>query len=261
MYNTKIHSIVIRLFFFLFFCLIWQGAAYYLVAIPGPFEIFFDIVFLLGHGIIFNILISIWRVFVALVVSLTFGLFLGLLSAQVPLLGLFLSTTLTPIIEALPPLAWTIICIFILGIGETSVLFIVCVILIQFFIVSTIESLKNIDKNLVEMAQSFPLGQWLTLDKISIATRVNILRYVESGMIIPYILIATRLAYGVAWKVIVVAEMFGASEGVGYLINQAYSTLSIKRLISLSTLIVLLFVLGDCVVLQNINKRFKKWQV
>jgi len=257
---TKARPTVIRLFFLLLSCTAWQGAARWVVAIPGPIEVIRDVVLLLRNGIILDILLSAWRVLVALVISFIAGISLGSVSARVPLLNLLLGATLVPLIEALPPLTWTIICILVIGVGEASVFFVVCMILTQFFVVSAIEGFKNIDGNLVEMATSFPLGRGLTSDTTSFSSRMNILRHVEFGMMTPYLITATRLAYGVAWKVIVVAEMFGASEGIGYLINQAYSTLSITRLMSLSTLIVLFFFLGDRLVLQTAGRSLRKWQ-
>jgi NitT/TauT family transport system permease protein/sulfonate transport system permease protein len=256
---SKLQPLIIKLIFLLLSFLVWQGITLYWVTIPGPIKVFHDITLLLQSGIVYDILLSIWRVIVAMTISFIIGVSLGLLSARVRFLNLLMNATLIPLIEALPPLAWTIICVLIIGMSDASVFLIVSIILIQFFVVNTIEGLKNIDRNIVEMARSFPLGQISSPDKMSFVYNMRIMGYVELSMIIPYLFTAIRLAYGVAWKVIVVAEMFGASQGIGYLINQAYSTLSITRLLSLSALIVIFFLLGDYLVLRKVESRFRKW--
>lgn len=234
--------------FVLLFCIFWHVLSEFSVFLPGPISVLWDLVWLFRNGVIWHILVSAERVFLSLELSFVFGVSLGLLSAKIGFLDLLFHTTIIPLIEAVPPLCWIVICVFIVGMGEVTVLFVLSVVLTQFFLVNTIEGIKNIDRNLVEMARTF------TLDK------TRILRHVELYMMAPYLWAAIRVAYGVSWKVLVLAEMFGASEGIGYLMNQAYSTLSVLRVISLSVLLVLLFSLGDLLILRRVERRFRKWQ-
>jgi len=254
----KLRGLVIRVFFILCLCAIWYGVARDSPAIPGPLEVLGDAASLLQDGSVVDILVSVRRVALALVISSVCGVVLGLLSARVPVLNLLLNSTVVPLIEAMPPLIWTVICILVIGLGEITVLFVICVILTQFFVVNTIEGCKNIDMDLMEMGRSFPLGYQVGSRRLNFRGRIRILRYLEMGMLTPYLLTATRLAFGVAWKVIVIAEMFGASTGIGYLINEAYSTLRITRLASLALVTLLLFFVIDSVVIRPVEKRLRE---
>lgn len=228
-------------------CLLLQVASL-ISPLPSPLTLASDIVALFCSGIWRHLLLSLSRVLISLGIAAIVGTFLGVIGFRIPSWNFFFSTIILPIIESLPPLAWTVVCVLLFGIGHINVIFIVVIILIQFFAVNVLQGIANVEDRYVEMARTY------TDDT------ARLFRYVEAPMISPFFLSALRISYGVAWQVIVLAEMFGASNGLGYLVNEAYYALSINRVISLSAIIVIVFSLTDWLVISIVERTLKAWQ-
>ena len=88
-------------------------------------------------------------------------------------------------------------------------MFVEVAILIPFCLINIAEGLRNLDRELIEMGRSFTRREMRILWRLTLP------------LLVPYGLSATRIAYGVAWKIALVAELLGASNGVGYLMLRA----------------------------------------
>jgi NitT/TauT family transport system permease protein/sulfonate transport system permease protein len=75
-------------------------------------------------------------------------------------------------------------------------------------------------------------------------------------MLMPYLIGALRISYGVAWKIALLAELFGARNGVGYVMLQAQTVADSVLMLSTCLYIVVLFSLGDWLVIRPLARRF-----
>jgi NitT/TauT family transport system permease protein/sulfonate transport system permease protein len=114
-----------------------------------------------------------------------------------------------PFLNAFPTLGWAMLALFWFGIGTTSILFVEVAILLPFCMINVATGLNNLDSELLEMGRSFTRGH------------VRLLRRLVLPMLTPYLLAAARISFGVGWKIALVAELFGATSGLGYLLNFA----------------------------------------
>lgn len=217
-------------------------------AFPGPVTVILDLIQLFSTGLLVHLSASFLRVLISLVVAGIVGIALGYYSYHSRLADVVLNAAIFPIIESLPPLAWTILCVLVFGISQVNIIFIVSIILLQYFVVNMLAGMSNVDPLLIEMGRTF------TSDENKLA------RYITAPMVAQFILPGIRIAYGVSWKVIVLAEMFGATNGLGFLINEAYSVLNLARVLSLSVLIVAIFWATERVLEQVLVVLFRWWQ-
>ena len=192
---------------------VWEAAAALnLISpslLPAPSAIVGQFFSLIASGELFeHFAMSTYRAMLGFILGATVGLLLGLSTG----LGKLAERTLDPSLQMLRmiPLL-SLIPLFILwfGVGEFSKVLMIS--LGAFFpvYVNTFLGIRNVDIKLIEVSRIFQYSRWQLLSKLIIPA------------VLPNILLGIRLSLGVAWLVLVVAEMMGASSGIGYMIQDA----------------------------------------
>jgi NitT/TauT family transport system permease protein len=123
-----------------------------------------------------------------------------------------LETALNPVIQVLrpiSPIAWIPLAIVIFGVGHAATVFLIF--LASFFpvVVGAVAALHGVPAIYLHGGRNFGLG------------RAELLRRVLLPAAAPRLLAAVRIAFGVAWLVLVAAEMIAVDSGLGYLILDA----------------------------------------
>ncbi|MCD4779624.1 MAG: ABC transporter permease [Candidatus Omnitrophica bacterium] len=208
----------------LVFLLIWEIVAR-LKFIPGhfffpPFTVVIQEFYnLTVSGILIdNFLCSLRRVLIGLFAGSTAGILVGILMGYEerihkiahPIFSLF---------YPIPALGWLPILMLWFGIGE--MLPIMIIFICSFFPVfyNTVTGIKNVNKDFIKAAQT--LG----------ASEAKILRTVVIPLALPNIFTGLRLEAGMAWRVIIAAEMVAIPTGIGALLMRAESLLRIDIVI------------------------------
>lgn len=148
---------------------------------------------------------SLMRVFVgfglAVAVAVPLGLWMGWVR------GAF--STLNPIVQILrpiSPIAWIPIAILWFGVGDASPIYLIFISSVFPMIVQTIVGVHTIEKRYLRAAENF-----------SVSRRTLFMRVVIPA-VLPQILVGMRIGLGVAWLVVVAAEMIALHSGLGYMI-------------------------------------------
>ncbi len=76
----------------------------------------------------------------------------------------------------------------------------------------------------------------------------------------PFLLSGARLGLSLAWKVIVLVEMFGMSSGVGYQLNQAFSTQDVSLVLAWTLLFAAAMAVLEYGLLRTIERRVTRWR-
>jgi len=195
-----------------------------------------------------NTYVSFARVGASVLIALVLGTGLAVAAYYVPLVRGLLIDRLLPFVNAFPSIGWAIAGMYWLGVSTSAVIFVEVAIVFPFTAVTIWEALKSLDAETVEMAQSF--------------TRSN--RRVFAKVVLPYlapsVFTALRLSYAAAWKVALVAEIFGASVGLGYLLNNAREQFDSTTLYAtILTLIIIVYTV-DKLILQPLEKRLLRYR-
>lgn len=160
---------------------------------------------------------SLTRLSIGLAIAFIVGLPLGLALGSNRLLE-DASTPIVNFLRMISPLAWAPIVIVAFGIGDVPVLFLIAITAVWPIALGTAAGVKAVSPALKELAES--LG----------ASRRERLRFVTSPVVEANVLTALRLALGVAWIVLVPAEMLGVDSGLGYAILNARDQLDYSAL-------------------------------
>jgi len=152
---------------------------------------------------------STWRVFAGFAWGIALGVVLGLLIGLSRVVERMLDVTLQ-VLRTIPVTAWVPLSLVFFGIGNAPAVFLIG--LGAFFptVINTTLGVRQIDKTLVKAA--LMMG----------ASRAELLSRVVLKGALPSIFAGIRLSMGIAWVLVVVAEMLAVRSGLGYLLNDAY---------------------------------------
>ena len=217
--------------------------------LPGPAVVGRSVVEIVGSGeFLHHMAFTVARVGVgfvlAMLLSLSLGISMGIwrvaekfLEAQI-LIGL-----------TIPALCWSAIAVMLFGLGEAPAVFCVVVIVTPMITVNILAGMKALDRQLVEMAKVFR------------ADRTLILQEVVFPQLLPYVLAGSRYGLGLAWKVVVIAEMMGLSSGVGYQISYWYGMFSLTKVFAWTLAFSAVMFVIEYAVIRPLESRWTRWQV
>jgi NitT/TauT family transport system permease protein len=172
-----------------------------------------------------NFLSSLIRVLIGFSAGSITGLFVGIIMGWNHVANKALNPIIS-LIYPIPPLGWLPLLMLWFGIGE--ILPIAIIFICSFFpiLYNTVTGIKNVNKNYIYAART--LG----------ASDIEIITTVVMPLALPNIFTGLRLEAGMAWRVIIAAEMVAIPTGIGALMMKAES------LIRIDIIIVCLIVLG-----------------
>jgi NitT/TauT family transport system permease protein len=189
---------------------------------------------------------SAWRVLVSIAAALLIGGGLAFLAHGVPVLRAVVDERIKPVLNSFPSIGWAILAAIWFDPGDFGVIFVEVAILIPFCLINIAEGLRTIDRELIEMGHSF------TRHRLRILWRLTL------PLLVPYGLSATRIAYGIAWKIALVAELLGAPSGIGFLMLRAQTAADTTTFLATCFAIVLIFIAGERLVIVPLERRFAR---
>lgn len=231
------------------FLVVWAAGAQLkgsVLLLPGPGESGQALWELVRNGTIWNhVLASLVRVYLgfglATLVGIPMGMLLGrirwLESVADPLLQLF---------RPISPLAWVPLAILWFGIGDISAVMIIFLACVFPTIVHACGATRAVDPKLIKLAHNCGAGP------------LQLIAHVLLPAALPQMLTGLRLTFGLAWMVVVAAEMVAVQSGLGYLIIDARNALRTDVVIGVMLLIGTLGVMlnsGLCSVERWVHQR------
>ena len=214
---TKKQSKVITFFlpFVVLLCLLliwWLISAFHLFptyTLPAPADVAKSFREEIATGRLLNdIIASLWRVAVGFVLSAGLGIPLGLWLGQhiharkafLPVLNFF---------RFLSPLAWIPFAILWFHIGDKPAVFLIFMATFFPLVLATMSAVATIPSIYFRVAKDY------NYKGIELLTKVTF------PAVLPQVITALRVSYGISWVVIVAAEMVGCQDGLGYGIWEA----------------------------------------
>ena len=176
------------------------------VVFPTPWQVVTGTVELIRDGTLWqHIGASLFRVgtgfTLAVAVAVPLGLWIGWVR------GAYI--TLNPLFQMLrpiSPIAWIPIAILWFGVGDLSPIFLIFISSVFPMVVQTTVGVHTIEKRYLRAAANFGVS------------RGTLFRQVVIPAVLPQIIVGMRIGLGVAWLVVVAAEMIALHSGLGYLI-------------------------------------------
>jgi NitT/TauT family transport system permease protein len=160
---------------------------------------------------------SSWIFFYGFALAILVGVPLGFLMALNAAIRDYVNPWMTTLYTT-PRIAFAPVLLLWFGVSggaKVAIVFLGCVFPI---LINSYYGMRVVNRDFVELARSFRLGRWALFFKILLPASI------------PFILAGIRLAIGRGLTGVAIAEWFGATEGLGYLIFFAGQTLNIPTL-------------------------------
>lgn len=210
---NRVKRIISQIVVLLVFILVWHWLAVSGILaksfLPTPLEVGRAFLELYRSGMLFkHAAATLVRVLAGFVLAAVFAVPLGIL------LGWYqhVEEAFVPLVEILrtiSPIAWIPIAILWFGIGDKPAIFIIFITSFFPILVTTVHATKHVDSTLIKVGINFGASPGALFRKVIFPASF------------PYIMVGLRIALGIAWVVVVAAEMVGMRSGLGYMILDA----------------------------------------
>lgn len=201
---------------------LWQSMAVWLAnpLVPGLPEIARELDKIVSGGTLLqNMAATLHRVAIGFVLAFAAAFALALGMGRRPAVASFFEPALI-IGLTVPGLVWAILCIIWFGISMTGAALAVAISITPAIALNLIQGVRAIGPELLEMSAMLRLPPLARL------------RYLWLPGLLPVILGGGRLALSLAWKVIVLVEMFGLSSGIGFQLNSEFGAQNVAGVIA-----------------------------
>ena len=215
-------------------------------ALPNPIDVYAAFPKALSQGMLEHSAASLQRIVFGTVIALLLGLLGGILTGTSKTADKLLNPLLY-LSYPVPKLALLPIVMILFGIGETTKVVMIVLIIVFQLMISIRDAIRHIDKENFYVLSS--LG----------ASRMEKLRHVILPGILPETFSALRVSVGIATSVLFVTETFGTDKGLGFYIIDAWMRLDYMMMyagiVAISIIGFLLFVVIDVM-----DSVFCKWK-
>lgn len=194
---------------------------------------------------------SLWktltRVIWAFALAMTLGLALGLIMGRFPSVDRWLDPWLVVFLN-LPALVLIVLCYLWIGLNETAA--ITAVTLNKIPNVTTIirEGARALDVGLSEMAKVF---------RMSLGQRF---RHIILPQLAPFIAAAARSGIAVIWKIVLVVEFLGRSNGIGFQIHLHFQQFDVAMVLVYALSFIAVMLAIEWLLLQPFEARVRRWR-
>lgn len=151
---------------------------------------------------------SLFRVFSGYALAIVAGLPLGFLLGW----NAALARAVNPLVQMLrpiSPLAWMPLAVIWFGVSNAAPIFLIFIASLFPIVVAAMNGVRNVPPMYLQAGRNFGL------------TTPQLMRRVVAPAVLPRIVVGLRIAFGIAWVVLVAAEMIAVDSGLGYLIIDA----------------------------------------
>ena len=212
----------------LLFAFAWATLSHFRTELPGPVstwhsavELFADPFYNNGpndQGIGWNILQSLGRVGLGFGLAALVGIPLGFILGRVKFIGDMFAPIIS-LLRPVSPLAWLPIGLLVFKAAEPASIWVIFISSIWPIILNTSAGVAQVPQDYLNVARVLRLSEWKVFTKILFPSAL------------PYLLTGIRLSIGVAWLVIVAAEMLTGGVGLGFWVWDEWNNLNVEHII------------------------------
>jgi NitT/TauT family transport system permease protein len=190
---------------------------------------------------------SLYRIAVGFGAAVAVALAVGL-AAFVSRLARGVVHDLLAILNATSVFVWIVISIIWFGLSSWAPIFTTFMITLPVVASNLVEGVENVDRRLLEMGDVYRLDGRQKFVAIVVPSTL------------PYLLAGAKVGFGLALKVSVVAEIFGVTSGIGYVMNYSRETLATQMVFVWAGVMILVMMLTDALVFGTVSRRLDRWR-
>ncbi|MFB0507508.1 MAG: ABC transporter permease [Thermodesulfobacteriota bacterium] len=217
--------------------------------LASPYLVFRAVIFevILRERFFLHVGATLLRIIVGFGIAFSIGASMGVLMGTMKYWEKFFSDYVT-VGLTIPSLAGAVIGVLWLGIRFLTPSFSVVMIATPYVAVNIWEGVKDVDKDLVDMGRAFDVS------------RRRIIKNIYIPSLLPFVFAAARIGFSVSWKLVVLAEVFGSDEGIGYMIFYWYQMFDMELVLAWVLLFAFIMFYIEYGIIRRLQRRFLGWR-
>ena len=241
---------MLRLISLALFLATWWGAALFVGGsrLPSPAAVLNVILSEASSGALFlHLGATLARVALSFILAMSLGSAIGYLMGRVKLADRLGDPWLILLLN-LPALVVIVLAYIWGGLNEAAAITAIAINKLPTAVVTLREGTRALDRSLDEMATVFAVSRWRAF------------RHVVLPQLAPYVAAAARSGLSLVWKIVLVAELLGRPNGVGYEIGVAFQLFDIPRLLAYSLTFAAIVLVIETLLVQPFEARSTRWR-
>ena len=216
--------------------------------LPGPLTVATTILADIRSGELpFHMACTLARVIGSFAIAMLLGIAAGYAMGRSKTADRYADSWLIVLIN-MPALVTIIFAYVWIGLNETAAIVAVALNKLPNVIVVTREGVRSLDAGLDDMSRAFRM-KWLTR-----------IRHVVLPQLAPYLAAVSRSSLSISWKIVLVVELIGRPNGVGFVLGSAFSLFDMTRILSYAISFVALMLAIETLLVQPLERRTNRWR-
>jgi NitT/TauT family transport system permease protein len=196
----------------------------------------------------FNLSVTLLRVFASFAIAMILGTVIGLLMGRNPVFNWLADPWLIVLLN-LPALVIIVLAYIWAGLTDAAAIAAVALNKLPIAIVTIREGARALDPTLDEMATVF---------RMSGGARFL---YVILPQLAPYLAATTRSGLSLVWKIVLIVEMLGRPNGVGFEIGAAFQLFDVTRILAYALAFTFVMLAIEAFLVQPLERHVSRWRL
>ena len=216
--------------------------------LPSPLTVLNSLIGHLNSGeLLFHLGKTLQRVLFAFTLALFLGSVAGLFMGRGKLVNAALDGLLILALNV-PALVTIILCYIWFGLTEVAAVLAVAINKVPTVAVTVREGARALDERLLDVGRVYRVGRW------------KFLRHIILPQMYPYLVASARSGLALIWKIVLVVELLGRSNGVGFQLGTFFNFFDIASILAYTVAFALVIFLIEILVLQPLDRHAARWR-
>ncbi|MGZ8227764.1 MAG: ABC transporter permease [Methylococcaceae bacterium] len=229
---------------------LWQGLAVFLNSdsLPAPGKV--AVVFwqeIKSGQLPYHLGVTLFRLVISFIIAMLLGCAIGIILGRHKKLDAFFDNWLIIFLNV-PALVTIILCYVWFGLVESAAILAVVINKLPNVIVTIREGTRALDQDLLEMARCYRFSRRKTLV------------HVIWPQLHPFIMSATRSGLALIWKIILVVELLGRSNGMGYQLHLYFQLFDVAAILAYTAAFIVVIQLIEILILKPLDRKSLRWR-
>lgn len=247
---SKSSGFAIRLASVVGFFALWEIIPYLVNSrlLPSAAEVLRALVDEARHGaLLHHLSITLFRVASSFVLAMSLGIPIGLAMGRWRSVDDVFDSWIVLLLN-LPALVVIVLAYVWFGLTEAAAIGAVAVNKLPLVVVTLREGARSLDPDYAGMARAFRIGPWRRL------------RHILMPQLSPFIIVAARSGLSLIWKIVLVVELLGRSDGIGFQIQLYFQLFDVTHILAYTIAFVAVVQAIEWLVLQPAERHVGRWR-
>ena len=243
-------TFVVRFFSVIVFFLAWEIGAHAAGSphLPPATAVLRAIADEIAHGgLVHHFAMTLFRVLVSFVLAMLIGTVIGFVMGRSRTMDAALDSWIVLLLN-LPALVAIVLAYIWFGLTEVAAIGAVTLNKLPLVAVTLREGARALDPDYADVARVFRIGTWRRL------------RHIIFPQLAPFLVVSARSGLSLIWKIVLVVELLGRSDGVGFQIQLYFQLFDVTRVLAYAIAFVAVVQAIEWAILQPVERRIGRWR-